>query len=134
VGLIVRCRRCDSLSCHSYVVDFKNTVIILTSNLGGDILANLPDGVDSSSPQVREQVMEHVRAHFPPEFINRLDDVVMFNRLSRDSMGDIVDVQIADGACVRVWCMAGTACRVCVSGAVFPLACCLLPVAYRVRS
>ncbi|MSP87840.1 MAG: ATP-dependent chaperone ClpB [Alphaproteobacteria bacterium] len=74
-------------------VDFRNTLIVLTSNLGSDILANQPDGQDSSA--VREPVMAMVRAHFRPEFLNRIDDILLFHRLSRAHMVPIVDIQLA---------------------------------------
>lgn len=74
------------------VVDFKNTLIILTSNLGSHALSNLTPGVDAST--VKEQVMEAVRAHFRPEFLNRLDEIVQFDRLSRDDMDGIVAIQL----------------------------------------
>jgi len=73
-------------------VDFRNTLIVLTSNLGSDILANQPEGQDSSA--VREQVMEVVRQAFRPEFLNRLDDILLFHRLSRGQMTGIVDIQL----------------------------------------
>ncbi|HEX9647374.1 MAG TPA: ATP-dependent chaperone ClpB [Alphaproteobacteria bacterium] len=73
-------------------VDFKNTLIVLTSNLGSDVLASLPDGADVSS--AREPVMALVRAAFRPEFLNRLDEIVLFHRLSREQMGGIVDIQL----------------------------------------
>lgn len=73
-------------------VDFKNTIIVLTSNLGADIIANLGEGKDST--QVREQVMERVRGAFRPEFLNRLDDIILFHRLSLDNMDAIVDIQL----------------------------------------
>jgi ATP-dependent Clp protease ATP-binding subunit ClpB len=73
-------------------VDFRNTLIIMTSNLGSEFLANLPDGEDSN--QARTQVMEVVRASFRPEFLNRLDEVLMFHRLSRNNMTGIVDIQL----------------------------------------
>ncbi len=73
-------------------VDFRNTLIVLTSNLGSDILANQPEGQDSSA--VREQVMEVVRQAFRPEFLNRLDDILLFHRLSRSQMTGIVDIQL----------------------------------------
>ncbi|HQS18976.1 ATP-dependent chaperone ClpB [Reyranella sp.] len=73
-------------------VDFKNTLIILTSNLGSSHLAALKDGEPTES--VREQVMEEVRRAFRPEFLNRLDEILLFNRLSRAHMTDIVTVQI----------------------------------------
>ncbi len=74
-------------------VDFKNTLIILTSNLGGDILANQAEGEDSSA--VRNQVMDVVRAAFRPEFLNRLDEVLLFHRLFKAQMASIVDIQMA---------------------------------------
>ena len=74
-------------------VDFRNTVIIMTSNLGGELLAAQPDGEDSSA--VREPIMDIVRAAFRPEFLNRLDEIILFHRLSRENMDAIVDIQIA---------------------------------------
>ncbi len=74
-------------------VDFANTLIILTSNLGSEFLASLPDGADTS--EAESNVMEVVRASFRPEFLNRLDDIILFRRLSRDNMDAIVDIQIA---------------------------------------
>ncbi|MFI5000362.1 MAG: ATP-dependent chaperone ClpB [Reyranellales bacterium] len=73
-------------------VDFKNTLIVLTSNLGSSYLAALKDG--ESTESVREQVMEEVRRAFRPEFLNRLDEILLFNRLSRAHMTDIVTVQL----------------------------------------
>jgi ATP-dependent Clp protease ATP-binding subunit ClpB len=73
-------------------VDFRNTVIILTSNLGGDILAHQADG--ETTGQVRDAVMAIVRQAFRPEFLNRLDDILLFQRLSRDQMDAIVDIQL----------------------------------------
>jgi ATP-dependent Clp protease ATP-binding subunit ClpB len=73
-------------------VDFRNTIVVMTSNIGADILASLPDGVPSSF--AREDVMAQVRQFFPPEFINRLDDIILFNRLGRDVMQDVVRVQV----------------------------------------
>jgi ATP-dependent Clp protease ATP-binding subunit ClpB len=75
-----------------HTVDFKNTVIILTSNLGAEYLAAQPEGEDSSA--VRGQVMGAVRAHFRPEFLNRLDEIILFHRLTRDQMDKIVEIQI----------------------------------------
>jgi ATP-dependent Clp protease ATP-binding subunit ClpB len=74
-------------------VDFRNTLIVLTSNLGADILAAQPEGQDSGS--VRGEVMEVVRAAFRPEFLNRLDEVLLFHRLFRENMAGIVDIQLA---------------------------------------
>ena len=73
-------------------VDFKNTLIIMTSNLGSDYLAQQPEGQDSSA--VREQVMGVVRGHFRPEFLNRIDEIILFHRLTRKQMDTIVDIQI----------------------------------------
>ncbi|MBM3504080.1 MAG: ATP-dependent chaperone ClpB [Alphaproteobacteria bacterium] len=73
-------------------VDFTNTVIILTSNLGSDILANQQDGQDTAA--VAPQVMEVVRAAFRPEFLNRLDETILFHRLSRLHMDGIVTIQL----------------------------------------
>ena len=74
-------------------VDFTNTLIILTSNLGSQAIAALPD--DAPVEQAEPAVMEVVRAHFRPEFLNRLDEIVLFNRLAQQHMGGIVDIQVA---------------------------------------
>ncbi len=73
-------------------VDFRNTIIIMTSNLGAEYLANQPPGEDVDA--VRNQVMAVVRAHFRPEFLNRIDDILLFHRLRREEMGAIVDIQL----------------------------------------
>jgi ATP-dependent Clp protease ATP-binding subunit ClpB len=73
-------------------VDFRNTLIVLTSNLGSDILASQPDGEDTDV--VRPQVMEVVRRAFRPEFLNRLDEIILFHRLNRAHMAAIVDIQL----------------------------------------
>ncbi|MDE1902217.1 MAG: AAA family ATPase, partial [Alphaproteobacteria bacterium] len=74
------------------VVDFKNTVIILTSNLGSEVIT--ADEGDELSPQTKFSVMDVVRSHFRPEFLNRLDEILMFRRLSRSNMAAIVTVQL----------------------------------------
>uniref|UniRef100_UPI0015773F41 AAA family ATPase n=1 Tax=Sphingomonas bacterium TaxID=1895847 RepID=UPI0015773F41 len=74
-------------------VDFTNTLIILTSNLGSQHLASLDEGQDVGA--VEPQVMEIVRGHFRPEFLNRLDEVILFHRLGQADMGPIVDIQVA---------------------------------------
>ena len=74
-------------------VDFKQTLIVLTSNLGSKSLSELPQGADAGA--ARSEVMDAVRAHFRPEFLNRLDDMVVFDRLTRDDMDGIVDIQLA---------------------------------------
>jgi len=75
-------------------VDFRNTLIILTSNLGSEFLSSLPDGAKASAAE--PQVMEMVRAHFRPEFLNRLDEIILFERLSRSHMDGIVRIQLGD--------------------------------------
>ena len=75
------------------VVDFSNTLIILTSNLGSQYLAALGD--DEDVEKAEPQVMEVVRAHFRPEFLNRLDEIILFHRLSQANMAPIVDIQVA---------------------------------------
>ncbi|MEM9046145.1 MAG: AAA family ATPase, partial [Pseudomonadota bacterium] len=74
-------------------VDFRNTLIILTSNLGAEFLTSLPDGTSAHSAEA--QVMEVVRASFRPEFLNRLDEIILFERLSREHMDGIVEIQLA---------------------------------------
>jgi ATP-dependent Clp protease ATP-binding subunit ClpB len=73
-------------------VDFRNTLIILTSNLGSEFLSHLPEGSHASDAE--QQVMDAVRAHFRPEFLNRLDEIILFDRLSRDHMAGIVTIQL----------------------------------------
>ncbi|MFN3991277.1 MAG: ATP-dependent chaperone ClpB [Tabrizicola flagellatus] len=74
------------------VVDFKQTLIILTSNLGARALSELPEGADSSA--AKAEVMEAVRSHFRPEFLNRLDEQIIFDRLNRADMAGIVEIQL----------------------------------------
>jgi ATP-dependent Clp protease ATP-binding subunit ClpB len=74
-------------------IDFKNTLIIMTSNLGSQYLADQPEGEDVEA--VRPLVMEQVRAHFRPEFLNRIDEIILFHRLGRDQMAGIVRIQLA---------------------------------------
>lgn len=74
-------------------VDFKQTLIILTSNLGAQALSQLPDGADASD--AKRDVMDAVRAHFRPEFLNRLDETIIFDRLARSDMAGIVTIQMA---------------------------------------
>ncbi|MFT3987711.1 ATP-dependent chaperone ClpB [Aestuariivirga sp.] len=73
-------------------VDFKNTLIIMTSNLGSEYLVNLGETQDVD--EVEDEVMKVVRGHFRPEFLNRLDEIVLFHRLKRANMGSIVDIQL----------------------------------------
>ena len=78
---------------HGRKVDFKQTLIVLTSNLGAQVLSLLPDGADASD--ARRGAMDAVRAHFRPEFLNRLDETIIFDRLGRKDMDGIVDIQLA---------------------------------------
>ncbi|KPF42591.1 ATP-dependent chaperone ClpB [Rhizobium sp. G187] len=73
-------------------VDFKHTIIIMTSNLGADYLTGLAEGQDTD--MVRDQVMDVVKASFRPEFLNRVDEIILFHRLQRGEMGAIVDIQM----------------------------------------
>jgi len=75
-----------------HTVDFRNTIIIMTSNLGSEFLAALDDDADVAL--AREQVMASVRGHFRPEFLNRVDEIILFHRLSRAQMDTIVDIQV----------------------------------------
>jgi ATP-dependent Clp protease ATP-binding subunit ClpB len=72
-------------------VDFRNTLIIMTSNIGAEYLVNQPEGEKTSA--VREQVMAMVRSHFRPEFLNRIDAIILFHRLQKSEMGRIVEIQ-----------------------------------------
>jgi ATP-dependent Clp protease ATP-binding subunit ClpB len=74
-------------------VDFRNVLIVMTSNLGADFLMLQKEGEDSSA--VFAEVMQVVRAHFRPEFLNRIDEIILFHRLRREDMGAIVDIQFA---------------------------------------
>jgi ATP-dependent Clp protease ATP-binding subunit ClpB len=74
-------------------VDFRNVLIVMTSNLGADFLVLQKEGEDSSA--VQAEVMQVVRAHFRPEFLNRIDEIILFHRLRREDMGAIVDIQFA---------------------------------------
>jgi ATP-dependent Clp protease ATP-binding subunit ClpB len=74
-----------------HTVDFRNTLIVMTSNLGADFLVNQPEGQDTDA--VRDQVMAVVRSAFRPEFLNRVDEIILFHRLKRDQMSRIVDIQ-----------------------------------------
>jgi ATP-dependent Clp protease ATP-binding subunit ClpB len=76
-----------------HTVDFRNTLIIMTSNLGADFLVNQPEGEDTDA--VRDQVLTVVRSAFRPEFLNRVDEIILFHRLKKSEMTSIVDIQIA---------------------------------------
>jgi ATP-dependent Clp protease ATP-binding subunit ClpB len=73
-------------------VDFRNTLIIMTSNIGAEYLVALKE--DEPAEAARGQVMDMVKGHFRPEFLNRLDEIILFHRLKRENMGAIVDIQL----------------------------------------
>jgi ATP-dependent Clp protease ATP-binding subunit ClpB len=73
-------------------VDFKNTLIIMTSNIGAQYLVEQKEGEDTDT--VRDEVMNEVRAKFRPEFLNRIDEIILFHRLQRADMSKIVDIQM----------------------------------------
>jgi len=75
-----------------HTVDFRNTLIVMTSNLGAELLVNQPEGEDTDA--VRDQVMAIVRASFRPEFLNRVDEIILFHRLQKSEMARIVDIQM----------------------------------------
>ena len=79
---------------HGRTVDFKNTIIILTSNLGGDIIASNQNNNEEISKDTKDQVMKIVQQSFRPEFINRLDDIILFNALDRQAVNEIVKLQL----------------------------------------
>ena len=74
-----------------HTVDFRNTLIVMTSNLGAELLVAQPEGQDTEA--VRDQVMAIVRASFRPEFLNRIDEIILFHRLQKSEMARIVDIQ-----------------------------------------
>src|SRR5205809_4340228 len=76
-----------------HTVDFRNTLIVMTSNLGSQFLADQPEGEDTDA--VKDQVMAVVRANFRPEFLNRIDEIILFHRLKRGEMGKIVEIQMS---------------------------------------
>lgn len=82
---------------HGRKVDFRNTLIVLTSNLGQGILINEPDTVDGYiRPETKRAVMEVVQHSYPPEFLNRIDEFIVFQRLSKDAIREIVDIRIRE--------------------------------------
>jgi ATP-dependent Clp protease ATP-binding subunit ClpB len=77
-------------------VDFRNTMIVLTSNLGASALLESADENSDVSPEVKQQVLDVVTASFAPEFINRIDEMIIFKRLSKDALRDIVDIRLRE--------------------------------------
>ena len=75
-------------------VDFRSTIIIMTSNLGSEVISSLPENLLGSEPEPAEKILNVVRQTLSPELLNRIDDVVIFNRLQREHMRDIVDIQL----------------------------------------
>ncbi len=76
---------------HGRTVDFKNSVIIMTSNLGGHLFGELGTGAEE---EIHARIMEALKTHFRPEFLNRVDEVIIFHSLSREHIGQIVDIQL----------------------------------------
>ena len=77
-------------------VDFKNTIIIMTSNLGSQYLLDGIDADGNISPEAEKEVMEDLQGHFRPEFLNRLDEIIMFKPLTKDNIGNIINLLVAD--------------------------------------
>jgi ATP-dependent Clp protease ATP-binding subunit ClpB len=82
---------------HGNIVNFTNTIIILTSNLGSQFLVEIDEDDEdlTNKDKFQEKAMEVVRSHFRPEFLNRLDEIIMFNKLNRNDMDAIVEVQLS---------------------------------------
>jgi len=82
-------------------IDFRNTVLIMTSNIGADIIKNQAGlgfrkkGAEATYEQTKEMLMKEVERHFRPEFLNRIDDIIMFRQLTRDDLKQIVDIELA---------------------------------------
>ncbi|KAG0137027.1 putative heat shock protein/chaperonin HSP78 [Tuber indicum] len=81
---------------HGRKVDFRSTIIVLTSNIGQDILINDPSSDVAISPAIKQQVMDIVQHSYPPEFLNRIDEFIIFQRLSKDAIRDIVDIRLRE--------------------------------------
>lgn len=81
---------------HGRVVDFSNVIVVMTSNMGAPIIAELPPQLKGSEPEVQERIMEVVRKTLSPELLNRIDETVVFNRLQRDHMDQIAEIGIAE--------------------------------------
>lgn len=81
---------------HGRTVDFRNVIVVATSNMGAEVIASLPEQYLGSEPEVKESVMEIVRRTLPPELLNRIDETIVFNRLQRNHMGDILDIHLKE--------------------------------------
>ena len=78
---------------HGRTVDFKNAVIIMTSNIGSQFITEMGEGDET---EMRRRVTEAMKAHFKPEFLNRVDDIIIFHRLSQEQLRQIVDIQVRE--------------------------------------
>jgi len=81
---------------HGRTVDFRNVIVVMTSNIGAEVLANLPGHVSGSEPEVQEGMMDVVRKTLSPELLNRIDESIIFNRLQREHMDDIASISLTD--------------------------------------
>ena len=81
---------------HGRKVDFRNVIVIMTSNIGAQVISELPEHYKGSEPEVQESIMEVVRQTLSPELLNRVDESVTFNRLQRENMNDIVEIGIQE--------------------------------------
>lgn len=81
---------------HGRVVDFSNCIVVMTSNMGANVIADLPSHLQGSEPEVQSQIMDVVRHTLSPELLNRIDETVVFNRLQRDHMDQIAQMGIDD--------------------------------------
>mmetsp|Transcript_34073 Transcript_34073/g.78587 ORF Transcript_34073/g.78587 Transcript_34073/m.78587 type:complete len:216 (+) Transcript_34073:1329-1976(+) len=83
---------------HGRKVDFRNTIVVMTSNMGTPVIADLPSHLLGTEPQVQESIMDVVRSTLSPELLNRIDDVVIFNRLQRENMTTIAEIGVQEVA------------------------------------
>lgn len=81
---------------HGRVVDFSNVIVVMTSNMGASVIAELPSQLQGSEPEVQEQIMDVVRHTLSPELLNRIDETIVFNRLQRNHMDQIAQMGIED--------------------------------------
>ena len=81
---------------HGRVVNFQNCIVVMTSNMGAEVIAQMPEHLKGSEPEVQESIMDVVRHTLSPELLNRIDETVVFNRLQREHMDRIAEIGIAD--------------------------------------
>ena len=79
---------------HGRKVDFRNVIVVMTSNIGANVIAELPEHLMGSEPAVQDSIMEVVRGTLSPELLNRIDETVVFNRLQRENMGQIAKINL----------------------------------------